>query len=44
MKKETMFAENKSFSDVLVEGLLFAMGSVTAMCIVLAFVLAVQNI
>ena len=45
MKNEkTIFAENKSFADVLVEGVLFAIGTATALTITAGLLIAFINL
>tara|TARA_R110002167_G_scaffold9284_2_gene42561 strand:- start:1907 stop:2044 length:138 start_codon:yes stop_codon:yes gene_type:complete len=41
--KKTIFTENKSFTDVIIEGFIFAIGSGTALTIIAAFVIITLN-
>ena len=42
--KKTIFADNKSFSDVIVEGVIFSLGTTTALTIIAAIITAAQNL
>ena len=44
IKKETIFADNKSFADVLFEGLLFAFGSCIFLTIIASLIIAFINL
>jgi len=44
MKKITMFVENKSFGEVLIEGILFAMGSAVAIAIISSLIIGFQEL
>ena len=44
IEKETIFADNKTFADVLFEGLLFAFGSCVFLTIVAGCTIAVINL
>jgi len=43
-KKTTIFYDNKPFSDVLVEGVIFATGTATALTILSALIVAITHI
>ena len=43
-KKTTIFYDNKPFSDVLVEGVIFATGTATALTILSALIVAFINL
>ena len=42
--KKTIFTENKSFSDVVAEGLIFAIGTCTALLIATAIIIIFINL
>ena len=42
--KKTIFAENKTFTDVIAEGLIFAIGTATALTISAGLVIAFINL
>ena len=44
MKKETIFTENKTFADVIVEGVIFAIGTATALLIATAIIIIFTNL
>ena len=43
IEKETIFADNKTFADVLIEGVIFAIGSGVALTIIASFVIITLN-
>jgi len=42
--KKTIFTENKSFSDVLAEGVIFAIGTCTALLIASGLIIILSNL
>tara|TARA_R100000963_G_C4640489_1_gene104141 strand:+ start:257 stop:526 length:270 start_codon:yes stop_codon:yes gene_type:complete len=43
-KEKTIFADNKSFADVLAEGIIFAIGTATALLIATGFIIIFSNL
>ena len=43
-KTKTIFAENKTFSDVIMEGIIFAIGTATALLIATAIIIIFTNL
>jgi len=43
-KKKTIFANNKSFEDIIIQGITFAIGSAVALLIAAAFVTIILNL
>ena len=43
-RKETIFYNNKPFSEVLIEGFIFATGTATALTIISALIVAITHI
>jgi hypothetical protein len=43
-EQKTIFEDNKSFSDVITEGIIFALGTATALTILAAIITAAQNL
>ena len=44
MKKQTIFKDNKTLADVLCEGILFALGTATALLIAVAIITIITNL
>ena len=44
MKKKTIFTDNKTFSEVLTEGILFALGTCIALTIIAGILTAFINL
>ena len=43
-KQNTIFTENKTFGDVIAEGIIFAIGTATALLIATGFIIIFSNL